>query len=90
MQVDHIVPVEFGGTNDLDNLNPSCHSCNYAKGCFDLERYRAYCIAKREDAPFFTLPQVRWLAKHLRIEVTEILEREHGPYLFAFEVIEIE
>lgn len=32
LQVDHIHPVELGGTNDPDNLQTLCKSCNSAKG----------------------------------------------------------
>ncbi len=38
--VDHIKPQIFGGTNDLENLNPSCKDCNNYKCHADLEGYR--------------------------------------------------
>lgn len=38
--VDHIKPQIFGGTNDLENLNPSCKDCNNYKCHTDLEGYR--------------------------------------------------
>ena len=38
--VDHIKPKVFGGTNDLENLNPSCKFCNNYKCHTDLEGYR--------------------------------------------------
>ncbi|NBV28087.1 HNH endonuclease [bacterium] len=38
--VDHIKPKVLGGTNDLDNLNPSCKDCNNYKRHTDLEGYR--------------------------------------------------
>ena len=38
--VDHIKPQVFGGTNDLENLNPSCKDCNNYKCHTDLEGYR--------------------------------------------------
>ena len=31
MQVDHIVPKNQGGTNDIGNLNPACRRCNHYK-----------------------------------------------------------
>lgn len=30
-QIDHIVPLAAGGTNDLENLVPACKSCNSSK-----------------------------------------------------------
>jgi len=38
--VDHIKPLVFGGTNELDNLNPSCKDCNNYKCHANLEGYR--------------------------------------------------
>lgn len=38
--IDHIKPQIFGGTNELDNLNPSCKDCNTYKCHTDLEGYR--------------------------------------------------
>ena len=38
--VDHIKPKIFGGTDALDNLNPSCRYCNNYKCHTDLEGYR--------------------------------------------------
>lgn len=37
MQVDHINPQYLGGTDDLENLNPSCHACNNYKLTYDIE-----------------------------------------------------
>lgn len=43
MQVDHFVPLEGysqKGTNDFDNLMPSCRSCNHYKRANSLEGWR--------------------------------------------------
>ena len=40
MQVDHILPKRNGGTNDIDNLNPSCRLCNHYKRAADIETFR--------------------------------------------------
>jgi 5-methylcytosine-specific restriction endonuclease McrA len=31
MTIDHIIPKSKGGTNDLENLQPMCNSCNAKK-----------------------------------------------------------
>lgn len=48
MQIDHIIPkcrgeekwVEIIGTDDIDNLNPSCRMCNYYKRMDSIEGFR--------------------------------------------------
>ena len=40
MQVDHILSKRNGGTNDIDNLNPSCRLCNHYKRAADIETFR--------------------------------------------------
>jgi len=40
--VDHIKPTVSGGTNNLDNLNPSCRHCNNYKCHSDLETFRIH------------------------------------------------
>lgn len=49
MQIDHIIPkcrnneywVKTIGTDDIDNLNPSCRMCNFYKGMYNVEQFRA-------------------------------------------------
>ena len=40
MQVDHILSKRNGGTNDIDNLNPSCRLCNHYKRAAGIETFR--------------------------------------------------
>ena len=40
-QVDHVIPVSFGGTNDPKNLVPACKSCNASKAYYTVEEFRA-------------------------------------------------
>ena len=37
--IDHLVHVYRGGTNDYDNLVPSCRYCNLARGPMDKEEF---------------------------------------------------
>lgn len=38
--VDHIKPSINGGSNELENMNPACKSCNSSKQDWDIERFR--------------------------------------------------
>src|SRR5262245_22398279 len=40
LQVDHVVPVDRGGTDDLDNLAALCQPCNRGKSNLTLADYR--------------------------------------------------
>ena len=42
MQVDHIKPKCAGGTDDIENLNPSCKYCNNHKLHSGIELWRRY------------------------------------------------
>jgi hypothetical protein len=38
LTVDHVIPVSRGGTDDLDNLQTACWSCNSSKGNRDAPK----------------------------------------------------
>lgn len=40
MQVDHVIAVGRGGSNDIDNLLPACRQCNYDKHKKTIEGFR--------------------------------------------------
>lgn len=40
MQVDHIYAQYKGGSDDIDNLLPSCRACNFRKGTLSVEQFR--------------------------------------------------
>mgnify|MGYP003479541933 CR=1 FL=1 len=72
MHVDHIIPKQRGfttlqaekynilkGNDNIDNLNPSCASCNISKGTFSIEQWRSELTLKvdrmRRDVSNFRL-----------------------------------
>ncbi len=57
MQVDHKVPLYRGygtlvwverGTDDMENLMPSCRRCNFRKGTFTVEQFRKELLKQCE------------------------------------------
>lgn len=55
MQVDHVISV-YGnnGSNDIDNLMPSCRMCNFYKSTFSIEVFRKHLetLHERLRKPF--------------------------------------
>jgi len=41
LEVEHIIPKVKGGSNRIENLTLSCHSCNQAKGKKSLEQWKS-------------------------------------------------
>ncbi len=39
-QVDHVVPLRMGGKDEMDNMLPTCRSCNHYKRGNSLEGWR--------------------------------------------------
>jgi 5-methylcytosine-specific restriction endonuclease McrA len=54
MQVDHIEAKYLGGSDEIDNYNPSCRQCNFYKNTFDIDgfRKRLSTIIERIQKPF--------------------------------------
>lgn len=48
LQVDHIKPRLHGGSDDIENLNPSCRSCNFYKSTFTIDQFRSYMATLHE------------------------------------------
>ncbi len=82
MQVDHFRPlrawnIEESGTDDLDNLMPSCRMCNHYKRANSLETFRRYI----EEIP--RKLRGNYIYK-VGIMYGEVAEKEH-PVKFYFE-----
>jgi len=56
-QIDHLKPKSRGGTNDIDNLMPSCKRCNQLKYNSDIEEFRKKIISLRKRRSFQILLQ---------------------------------
>ena len=56
-EVDHLKPKSRGGTNDIDNLMPSCERCNQLKYNSDIEEFRKKIISLRKRRSFQILLQ---------------------------------
>ncbi|QMT41792.1 HNH endonuclease [Kingella oralis] len=81
MCIDHFLPKAKGGSNHLENLMPSCRSCNSTKGTSDLETFRLrVAVHKKTNGIKFTADQINFLKEK---NVLTVLKVE--PELFFFE-----
>jgi 5-methylcytosine-specific restriction endonuclease McrA len=49
-ELDHIIELDRGGTNDPDNLVPACKKCNSRRGAEYLAKKRAASVQARQKA----------------------------------------
>lgn len=77
MQVDHIFPRYLGGTDDVNNLLPSCRSCNFRKQTYSVGKFRDIlrAQAKKEMDRF----QAKQSADY------KLIEYHDHPIVFYFE-----
>jgi ATP adenylyltransferase len=65
LDVDHILPRKYGGTDDSANLQALCWKCNGDKGAgdaADLRQVRVGYAARQEGCPFCDLRAIRIIA----------------------------
>lgn len=60
--IDHVMPLNAGGDDGIDNLVPACWSCNSAKRSMTLEEYRAHAGRILAGIPKFSQEQIEYLA----------------------------
>lgn len=73
MQVDHVMPLRIGGSDELGNMLPACRSCNHYKATLDAEGFRKYLagIHKRllRDSVAYQVAERFGIVKHVSDEV---------------------
>jgi HNH endonuclease len=47
LEVDHVIPVAEGGTDELHNLATLCRPCNNGKSSFKFSDYRSMCLVPK-------------------------------------------
>lgn len=59
MCIDHFLPKAKGGSNHLENLMPSCRSCNSTKGTSDLETFLGFVLPSTKKQMELNLQQTK-------------------------------
>ena len=65
VHLDHMTPKARGGDNSLENLMPSCPSCNGSKGSKTVDEFRVY-IGINQSVPLefrFSMAQCKYLSE---------------------------
>lgn len=81
MQVDHVVSVfYYNGTDDIENLMPSCRMCNFYKSTFSLEDFRKNLetLHKRLEKTFIYRLALKY----------HLIEEHRDKVIFYFEKVE--
>ena len=87
-QIDHIIPLQRGttenhlkterGSNELNNYNPSCISCNSSKGQMSFETWRKELALKKyrlnRDVPQYRLMKRFGLIREVKKSITFYFE----------------
>lgn len=81
LEIDHIIPVVDGGTNDTINLTTACFDCNRGKGKERLELNQV--VDKQKEEIDFILEknaQLEELVRHLQ-DIQDTVEIEHQIFV---------
>ncbi len=82
MQVDHKKTLRIGGADNLDNMLPSCRSCNHYKATLDVEQFRDYLSGAhkrllRDSIPYQVAERYE-IVKHIGDDIVFWFERMEG------------
>lgn len=75
LQVDHIIPVAGGGTNEIANLITACTNCNLGKSDIPLDELPVHVqanLADRKEAASQLAELNKWLSKERSIREANV------------------
>lgn len=81
MQVDHIQPIVFKGSDLIENLNPSCKECNNYKCHAGLELFRTYTKQMLNDKLHYLFKSKTKMQVAINFGVIE-LKKWDGKFYF--------
>lgn len=78
--MDHVIPVVYGGPDDIINLMPSCSKCNNYKNAWSLEEFRRQLQMQVTRARKYSM-NFRMAERYKQVVVQET------PIVFYFETL---
>ena len=84
MQVDHIVPKQLGGKDEMTNYNPACRSCNASKSTYSVAEFRKRLVEdvarlRRDSAKFRILERMQLVTANIEYPLIFYSERGRDP-----------